>query len=58
MVRLLAWSKLRGGAFNNNNINCRAAYRNNNNPHNRNNNVGFRVAEPLSGGYRKCGIWI
>ena len=45
---------LRGGAWNNNNQNTRAAYRNNNNPHNRNNNVGFRVVEPLSMGNRKC----
>jgi hypothetical protein len=32
---------LRGGAWNNNSDNCRAAYRNNNS--NRNNNYGFRV---------------
>jgi hypothetical protein len=36
---------LRGGSWNNNQDNARCAYRNNNNPHNRNNNVGFRVAE-------------
>jgi formylglycine-generating enzyme required for sulfatase activity len=35
---------LRGGSFNNNADNARAAYRNNNNPDNRNNNIGFRVA--------------
>lgn len=46
---------LRGGAWNNNDQNTRAAYRNNNNPRNRNNNVGFRVVEPLSQGNRKCG---
>lgn len=34
---------LRGGAWNNNDNNVRCANRNNNNPHNRNNNVGFRV---------------
>ncbi|MDR1154783.1 MAG: SUMF1/EgtB/PvdO family nonheme iron enzyme [Bacteroidales bacterium] len=34
---------LRGGNWNNNARNCRSAYRNNNNPDNRNNNVGFRV---------------
>ncbi|NUQ24869.1 MAG: SUMF1/EgtB/PvdO family nonheme iron enzyme [Saprospiraceae bacterium] len=34
---------LRGGSWNNNAENCRVAYRNNNNPDNRNNNVGFRV---------------
>jgi hypothetical protein len=35
---------LRGGAWNNNPGNCRSAYRNNNDPANRNNNIGFRVA--------------
>jgi hypothetical protein len=34
---------LRGGAFNNNPRNVRCAYRNNNEPDNRNNNIGFRV---------------
>lgn len=34
---------LRGGAFNNNARNVRCAYRNHNNPDNRNNNIGFRV---------------
>jgi formylglycine-generating enzyme required for sulfatase activity len=34
---------LRGGSFNNNQRNARAAYRNNNNPDNRNDNIGFRV---------------
>ncbi len=34
---------LRGGAFNNNQRNARCAYRNNNEPNNRNNNIGFRV---------------
>jgi len=34
---------LRGGAFNNNEDNARCAYRNRNNPNNRNNNIGFRV---------------
>ena len=34
---------VRGGAFNNNDRNVRCAYRNRNNPHNRNNNIGFRV---------------
>jgi len=33
----------RGGSWNNNPRNCRSAYRNNNNPDNRNNNIGFRV---------------
>jgi hypothetical protein len=35
---------LRGGAWNNNARNVRAAYRNANDPDNRNNNVGFRCA--------------
>jgi hypothetical protein len=34
---------LRGGAWNNNPRNCRAANRNNNDPDNRNNNIGFRL---------------
>ncbi len=34
---------LRGGAFNNNERNVRCANRNDNDPDNRNNNVGFRV---------------
>ena len=34
---------LRGGAFNNNQRNVRCAYRNRNNPNNRNRNNGFRV---------------
>ncbi|WP_071987509.1 SUMF1/EgtB/PvdO family nonheme iron enzyme [Crocosphaera watsonii] len=34
---------LRGGSWNNNPSNCRSANRNNNDPGNRNNNIGFRV---------------
>ncbi len=34
---------LRGGSWNNNRNNARCAYRNNNHPENRNNNIGFRV---------------
>ena len=34
---------VRGGAFNNNQRNVRCAYRNRNNPNNRNRNNGFRV---------------
>ena len=34
---------LRGGSWNNNARNCRAAYRNRNHPDNRNDNIGFRV---------------
>jgi len=33
----------RGGSYNNEGSNLRCAYRNNNNPNNRNNNIGFRV---------------
>jgi hypothetical protein len=35
---------LRGGAWNNNAQNVRCAYRNANDPGNRNNNIGFRCA--------------
>jgi len=35
---------LRGGSWNNNENNARVSIRNNNNPHNRNNNIGFRAA--------------
>jgi hypothetical protein len=42
---LPVWTRaLRGGSWNNNQDNARAAYRNNNHPNNRNNNNGFRVA--------------
>ena len=34
----------RGGSWRNNPVNCRSANRNNNNPSNRNDNLGFRVA--------------
>jgi formylglycine-generating enzyme required for sulfatase activity len=34
---------LRGGSWNNNSRNARAAYRNHNDPNNANNNLGFRV---------------
>jgi formylglycine-generating enzyme required for sulfatase activity len=34
----------RGGSWNNSATNCRVANRNNNNPTNSNNNIGFRVA--------------
>ena len=34
---------VRGGAWNNNQDNARADYRNHNDPDNRNNNIGFRV---------------
>lgn len=38
---------LRGGSWNNNTDNCRVANRNNNNPDNRNNNIGFRVSNAI-----------
>ena len=38
---------LRGGSWNNNATNLRAAYRNRNEPDNRNNNIGFRVARDV-----------
>ena len=34
---------MRGGSWNNDQVNARASYRNNNAPDNRNNNVGLRV---------------
>ncbi|WP_420156203.1 formylglycine-generating enzyme family protein [Thermoleptolyngbya oregonensis] len=34
---------MRGGSWNNNPAFCRSANRNRNTPHNRNNNIGFRV---------------
>ena len=47
---------LRGGAFNNDADNARCAYRNRNHPHNRNNNIGFRVVVStfFKSGARKC----
>ena len=44
---------LRGGSWNNNQDNARCAYRNNNHPQNRNNNIGFRCAKtsPASAGW-------
>jgi Sulfatase-modifying factor enzyme 1 len=39
---------MRGGSWNNNAENCRVSNRNNNNPDNRNNNIGFRVASSPS----------
>lgn len=35
---------IRGGSWNNNAENCRVTNRNDNNPHKRNNNIGFRLA--------------
>ena len=41
-----SYRMVRGGNWNNNGQNLRSAYRNNNNPNNRNNNIGFRVSRP------------
>ncbi|MBF2052019.1 MAG: SUMF1/EgtB/PvdO family nonheme iron enzyme [Candidatus Sericytochromatia bacterium] len=38
----------RGGSWNNNARNARSAYRNNNTPDNRNNNLGFRLVRGQS----------
>jgi hypothetical protein len=38
---------LRGGAWNNNQNNARCAYRNRNNPHIRNNNIGLRLVSHI-----------
>ena len=38
---------LRGGSWNNNAENCRVSNRNYNEPGNRNNNIGFRLARSL-----------
>ncbi|MCP4389822.1 MAG: SUMF1/EgtB/PvdO family nonheme iron enzyme [Gammaproteobacteria bacterium] len=40
---------IRGGSWNNNARNCRCAYRNRNQPDNRNNNLGFRCARAHDG---------
>ncbi|MBD3335741.1 MAG: SUMF1/EgtB/PvdO family nonheme iron enzyme [Candidatus Eisenbacteria bacterium] len=40
---------IRGGNWNNNAQNCRSANRNNNNPGNSNNNIGFRLASSCTG---------
>ncbi len=40
----LADNALRGGSWNNNADNARCAYRNDNNPDNDNDNIGFRLA--------------
>jgi len=42
---------IRGGSWNNSADNCRVANRNINNPHNRNNNIGFRIAHSSQKGW-------
>lgn len=44
IVRACSNRHIRGGSRNNNANNCRVANRNRNNPDNRNNNIGFRLA--------------
>jgi formylglycine-generating enzyme required for sulfatase activity len=45
MRGLVNQAAVRGGSWNNQSDNVRGAVRNNNNPDNRNNNLGFRCAE-------------
>lgn len=45
---------VRGGAFNNDSKNVRAAYRNRNDPDNRNRNIGFRVVVSTFFSGRNC----
>jgi hypothetical protein len=59
-----AWGQvnkvLRGGSWNNNENNVRAATRNDNTPDNRNNNIGFRcvgVPGALLDGQVRRGLW-
>lgn len=44
----------RGGAFNNSQANARCAYRNRNNPNNRNDNLGWRVVAALHAFRKVC----
>jgi len=49
---------LRGGSWNNNHTdNFRCDYRNRNNPHNRNNNRGFRCCAYLARSQPECGAF-
>ena len=47
---------MRGGSWNNDTNNVRAANRNRNTPDNRNDNVGFRCARSLSPGQNSAGL--
>ncbi|NQV28874.1 MAG: SUMF1/EgtB/PvdO family nonheme iron enzyme [Rhodopirellula sp.] len=57
MSELGEWSKasanrvIRGGSWNSNAQNVRAAYRNWNSPENRNNNLGFRCRTHMESGW-------
>ena len=48
---------IRGGSWNNNARNCRSANRNNNDPGNRNNNLGFRLLQFIVMSEVYC-LWI
>jgi hypothetical protein len=53
--RLKGSRALRGGSWNNNQRNARVENRNNNNPDNANNNIGFRLVAHISGcSHRQC----
>jgi hypothetical protein len=45
---------VRGGAWSNNQNNARCAYRNRNNPNNRNNNIGLRLVSHILLPCRQC----
>ena len=45
---------IRGGSWRNNARNCRSAYRNRNDPENRNNNLGFRLARSSADKVKLC----
>ncbi|NWG35951.1 MAG: SUMF1/EgtB/PvdO family nonheme iron enzyme, partial [Chloroflexi bacterium] len=47
---------VRGGSFLNNNRNARCAYRNRNNPDNRNHNQGFRVVVAHASPYQEINL--
>ncbi|MCP4416951.1 MAG: SUMF1/EgtB/PvdO family nonheme iron enzyme [Chloroflexi bacterium] len=58
----LTWGQaeetVRGGSWNNNQRNARVANRNRNNPHNSNNNIGFRaVSHDFRNADRQCPGW-
>lgn len=59
---LITWGPiigdLRGGSWNNNTHNARVSARNDNNPSNSNNNIGFRVvSHDLGRAGRQCLLW-